>query len=74
MGLWTFHHPAYRNHLVFPFDNLELAKVKLTEEKFMEYMENFGKEVIEEIRTSKDLTEATESKLKKIIEEFISKQ
>ncbi|MEK7104191.1 MAG: F0F1 ATP synthase subunit alpha, partial [Patescibacteria group bacterium] len=56
------------------FDNLELEKVKATEEKFMEYMENFGNEVIEEIRTSKDLTEETEGKLKKVIEEFISKQ
>ncbi len=55
------------------FDNLELEKVKLVEEKFMEYIENFGKEVIEEIRDTKDLSEDTEQKLKKVIEEFISK-
>ncbi len=55
------------------FDNLELTKVKLTEEKFMEYIENFGKEVIEEIRDTKDLSESTEQKLKTVIEEFMQK-
>ncbi len=55
------------------FDNLELNQVKQTEEKFLEYMENFGKEILEEIRTSKDLAENTEQRLKTAIEEFLRK-
>ncbi len=55
------------------FDNLELSQVKQTEEKLLDYMENFGSEVLEEIRNSRDLSEDTENKLKKVIEEFINK-
>ena len=55
------------------FDNLELSRLKQTEEKFLEYMENFGKEVLDEIKSTKDLAESAEQKLKTVIEEFLKK-
>ncbi|MEK7482417.1 MAG: F0F1 ATP synthase subunit alpha [Patescibacteria group bacterium] len=55
------------------FDGLELEKIKLIEEKFLAYMENSSQEILDEIKGTKDLSENTEQKLKKVIGEFMAK-
>ncbi len=51
-------------------DEVEKAEVKRWEKEFLNYLENSGLGILEEIAKEKDLTESIEEKLKKAVEDF----
>ena len=53
------------------FNVIPVEKIAETEAKFHKFMEAQGKDVLEEIRSTKELSESTEAKLKKAIENFL---
>ena len=53
------------------FNEIPAEKIAETETKFHQYMASNAKEVLDEIRTAKELSEPTEAKLKKAIEQFV---
>jgi len=53
-------------------DDVPVEQVRSFEAEFIKYMEAEGKDVLETIRTEKELTGETEEKLEKHIEEFKS--
>ena len=52
------------------FDDLAVEEIKKVEEKFHEYMEIFGKDILQKIKETKDLDEKIEEKLKELIKKF----
>ncbi|HTY39604.1 MAG TPA: F0F1 ATP synthase subunit alpha [Candidatus Paceibacterota bacterium] len=54
------------------FNNVAVAEVKTTETKFMEHLSQLHGEILETIRTSRELSAETEEKLKKAIESFFA--
>ena len=59
---------AVTNGYLDKFKPNELGEI---EPKLHEYMANFGTEVLAEIKKSGDLSEATEKKLKEILQQFV---
>jgi F-type H+-transporting ATPase subunit alpha len=55
------------------FNDTPVADVKMKEAEFMEYIEKLHGDILETIRTSRDLAAETEAKLKAAIENFFSK-
>ena len=53
------------------FNSIPVEKIPETEKSFLQYMATQAKDVLDEIKKSKELSEATEAKLKKKIEEFV---
>ncbi len=53
------------------FNDISVEKIAETEAKFHKFMEVQGKEVLDAIRKTKELTEDTENKLKQAIEQFV---
>ncbi len=53
------------------FNEIPVDKIKETEERFLKFMEVQAKDVLEAIKTSKELTDDAENKLKKAIENFL---
>ncbi len=53
------------------FNPIPVEKIHEAEKAFYKYMSVQGREVLEAIQTSKELTEDTENKLKKAIEQFL---
>ncbi len=53
------------------FNVIPVEKIAESEAKFHKFMEVQGKDVLEEIRSTKELGESTEAKLKKTIENFV---
>jgi F0F1-type ATP synthase alpha subunit len=53
------------------FNSIPVEKMAETESSFHQFMATQGKEVLDAIRTSKELNEDTEAKLKKAIENFV---
>ncbi len=53
------------------FNEVPLEKIAETESMFHKFMQVQGKDVLEAIRTTKELSEDTEKKLKKVIEQFL---
>src|SRR3989338_7974765 len=51
-------------------DGIAIADLKNWEKKFLEYMEKMHADVLEQIKTSGELPQEAEEKLKKVIEEF----
>ncbi len=51
-------------------EEISIDKVKDFEEKFHQFMKTQGKDVLEEIRSTKDLAADTEAKLKQFIADF----
>ncbi len=51
-------------------DDVPVEKVREWEERFHQFLDTQAKDVIDEISTTKDLAEGTESKLKKAIDDF----
>ena len=52
------------------FDDIEVEKLKEFEEKFYEYLENYGKDLIEKIKSSGAINDESEQKLKEVIRAF----
>jgi F0F1-type ATP synthase alpha subunit len=48
-----------------------VEKIAEAEAKFHQYMSTQAKDVLDEIRTTKELSESTEAKLKTAIEQFV---
>jgi proton translocating ATP synthase F1 alpha subunit len=53
------------------FNEIPVEKMQETEEKFHKFMEVQGKQVLDAIRSSKELSEDTENKLKEAIQQFL---
>jgi F-type H+-transporting ATPase subunit alpha len=53
------------------FNVIPVEKISESEAKFHKFMEVQGKDILEEIRSTKELGESTEAKLKKAIENFV---
>jgi F-type H+/Na+-transporting ATPase subunit alpha len=53
------------------FNEISVEKMKETESVFLKYMEVQGKAILDAIRTSKELTDDTENKLKEAISQFL---
>ncbi|MCL5666698.1 MAG: F0F1 ATP synthase subunit alpha [Patescibacteria group bacterium] len=53
------------------FNEIPVEKMAETESKFHQYMSVNAKDVLDEIRTTKELSESTEGKLKSVIEQFV---
>lgn len=53
------------------FNHIPVEKIAETETAFHKYMEIQGKQVLDEIRNTKELTESTEGKLKEVIQQFL---
>lgn len=53
------------------FNSIPVEKMAETEKAFHQYIATQAKDVLDAIRTSKELTEDTEAKLKKVIEQFV---
>jgi F-type H+-transporting ATPase subunit alpha len=53
------------------FNSISVDKIQETESKFHQYMKVQGKEILETIKTSKELNEDTEAKLKDAINNFV---
>lgn len=51
-------------------DDVPVEKIKKFEEKFHEYLKLEQKELLNEIREKKELTEEIDKKLKEVIEKF----
>ena len=51
-------------------DDLPLEAVKRFERDFLRFMREKHSDILEDIKTKKEITEETEEKLKKAIEEF----
>lgn len=51
-------------------DDIEVDKISLFEEKFLEHMRTVGRDTLGQIKKEKKLNESIESKLKKIVESF----
>ncbi len=54
------------------FNQIPADKIAETEERFHKYMSAQAKDVLSEIHTTKELSESTETKLKKAIEDFLA--
>jgi F-type H+-transporting ATPase subunit alpha len=52
------------------FNDIAVDKIKETEEKFFKFMAVQGKDVLSAIKSSKELTDATEAKLKEALNSF----
>jgi F-type H+-transporting ATPase subunit alpha len=53
------------------FNDVPVEKIAETEKAFHQFMEANGKDVLDEIANTKDLSESTETKLKKSIQQFL---
>ena len=53
------------------FNSIPVEKISETEKAFLQYMATQSKNVLDEIKKSKELSESTEAKLKKAIEQFL---
>jgi F-type H+-transporting ATPase subunit alpha len=53
------------------FNVIPVEKIAESEAKFHKFMEVQGKDVLDEIRNTKEISESSEAKLKKAIENFI---
>jgi len=53
------------------FNDIAVEKVAETEAKLHQFMKTQGKAVLDEIRTTKELSESTEAKLKEALEQFL---
>ncbi len=53
------------------FNEIPVEKIAETEKVFHQYLSTQGKNILDSIRTSKELDDKTEAKLKKIIEQFV---
>jgi len=53
------------------FNKFKLEEIKDIETKFIEYVEKLHKDIIEEIKTKKEIDDKLEEKIKKIIEKFV---
>ena len=51
-------------------DDVAVEEVGAFEKRLLEYLKNQGKDVLKEIRESKDITDETQEKLKKLIHAF----
>ena len=51
-------------------DSIEISDVKNWEKKFIEYLEKMHGELLEKIKTSGELSQEVEERVKKAIEEF----
>lgn len=52
------------------FNSVAVAEVRAVEEKLHGYMDSQARDVVDEIRSTKDLTPETEAKLKEALEAF----
>ncbi len=52
-------------------NNIPVEKMQETEKSFHKFMKTNGKEILEAIRTTKELNDDIEGKLKKVIEQFL---
>jgi len=53
------------------FNSIPVEKIPTAEKDFYQYLRTNAKDVLEEIKNTKELSESTEAKLKKGIEEFV---
>ncbi|MEK7617757.1 MAG: F0F1 ATP synthase subunit alpha [Patescibacteria group bacterium] len=53
------------------FNSIPVEKIQTAEKDFYQYLRTNAKDVLEEIKNTKELSESTEGKLKKTIEEFV---
>jgi len=51
-------------------DTIDIAEIKNFEKKFLEYIEKMNDDILEKIKTSGELSQEIEDRLKKIIEDF----
>ncbi len=56
------------------FDKFKPEEIQVIEAKFLEYIENLHKDVIEEIKEKRQISDELEEKIKKIIGSFIENQ
>ena len=56
------------------FDKFNPEEIQLVEKNFLEYVENLHKDVIEEIKEKRQISDELEEKIKKIIVSFIENQ
>ena len=54
------------------FDNVPVVQLREFESKFLDFMRDHHKNVLDTIRTTRDLSDDTKSELKKAIESFVS--
>jgi F-type H+/Na+-transporting ATPase subunit alpha len=53
------------------FNDFKPEEMQKIEEKFLEYVENLHKDLLDKIKSERQITDATEAEMKKIIESFI---
>lgn len=56
------------------FDKFKPEEIQAVESKFIEYIENLHKDLIEKIKKDRQITDETEAEIKKVIEGFINNQ
>ncbi len=55
------------------FDKFQPEQIREIERKFLEYVENLHKDLVEKIKTERQIADETEAEMKKVIESFIEK-
>ena len=56
------------------FNDFKSEEMPTIEKKFIEYIDNFNKELVEKIKIERSITDETEAEMKKAIEAFIENQ
>ncbi|MCX6724299.1 MAG: F0F1 ATP synthase subunit alpha [Candidatus Staskawiczbacteria bacterium] len=56
------------------FNNFKPEEMQAIEKKFLEYVENLHKDLVEKIKTDRAITDETEAQIKKVITAFVEQQ